>query len=49
MPKLCRAMKKRGYDTLSDEDKLMLDTYGKKIDFSDQSTIKTLVDEAIAL
>ena len=43
---LCRTMKKKGYDSLSDEDKLMLDTYGKKIDFSDQSTIKTLVDEA---
>lgn len=46
---LCRTMKKKGYDTLSDEDKLMLDTYGKQIDFSDQRTIKTLVDEAIAL
>lgn len=42
---LCQTMKKKGYDNLSDEDKLMLDTYGKKIDFSDQSTIKMLVDE----
>lgn len=41
---LCQTMKKKGYDNLSDEDKLMLDTYGKKIDFSDQSTIKVLVD-----
>lgn len=41
---LCQTMKKKGYDNLSDDDKLMLDTYGKKIDFSDQSTINTLVD-----
>ncbi|MCI5595220.1 MAG: flavodoxin domain-containing protein [Lachnospiraceae bacterium] len=41
---LCRTMKKKGYDNLPDEDKLMLDTYGKKIDFSDQSSIKNLVD-----
>lgn len=27
---LCRTMKKKGYDNLTDEDKLMLDTYGKK-------------------
>ena len=45
---LCSTMKKKGYDTLSDEDKLMLDTYGKEIDFSDRSTIRALVDEAIA-
>lgn len=42
---LCQTMKKRGVDQLSDEDKLMLDTYGKKIDFSDQSTIKMLVED----
>lgn len=29
--------------------KRMLDTYGKKIDFSDQSTVIILVDEAFAL
>ena len=46
---LCQTMKKKGYDNLSDEDKLMLDTYGKKIDFSDQSTIKVLVDYVSAL
>lgn len=41
---LCQTMKKKGYDNLSDEDKLMLDTYGKQIDFSDKSTIKPLID-----
>ena len=46
---LCQTMKKKGYDNLSDEEKLMLDTYGKKIDFSDQSTIKVLVDYVSAL
>ncbi len=39
----------QGYDNLSDEDKLMLDTYGKKIDFSDQRTIKELVDYVMTL
>lgn len=28
---LCQTMKKKGYNNLSDEDKLMLDTYGKQI------------------
>lgn len=45
---LCQTMKKKGYDNLSDDDKLMLDTYGKQIDFSDQSTIKMLVDYVTA-
>ena len=48
LPVRYSTMKKKGYDTLSDEDKLMLDTYGKEIDFSDRSTIRALVDEAIA-
>ena len=46
---LCQTMKKKGYEHLSDDDKLMLDTYGKQIDFSDQSTIKVLVDYVTAL
>lgn len=44
MSMLCQTMKKKGYDNLSEEDKMMLDTYGKQIDFSDQSTIQELVD-----
>lgn len=44
MGMLCQTMRKKGYENLSDEDKLMLDTYGKKIDFSDQSTIQPLID-----
>lgn len=46
---LCQTMKKKGYDHLSDDDKLMLDTYGKQIDFSDQSTTQVLVDYVTAL
>lgn len=46
---LCQTMKKKGYNNLFDEDKLMLDTYGKKIDFSDQNTIKALVDYVLQL
>ena len=45
---LCNTIKKRGYDNLSDDDKLMVDTYGKKIDFSDQQTIRPLVDHVTA-
>ena len=45
---LCQTIKKKGYNNLSDENKLMLDTYCKRIDFSDQSTIKMLVDYVTA-
>ena len=45
---LCQTMKRKGYDNLSDDDKLMLDTYGKQIDFSDQSTIQMLVEYIMA-
>lgn len=45
---LCKTIRKRGYNNLSEDDKLMLDTYGKKIDFSDRSTIQELVDYVTA-
>ena len=44
---LCHVMKKKGYESLSDEDRLMLDTYGKKIDFTDKSSIKPLIDQLL--
>ena len=44
MAMLRRSMLAKGYDNLRDEDKLMLDTYGKKVDFLDRSTIVPLVD-----
>lgn len=44
MAMLCAAMRKKGYDDLRSEDRLMLDTYGKRIDFSDKGTISPLVE-----
>ena len=44
MAMLRRSMLTKEYDNLRDEDKLMLDTYGKKVDFLDRSTIAPLVD-----
>lgn len=44
MAMLCSAMRKRGYGALRSEDRLMLDTYGKKIDFSEKSAIGPLVE-----
>lgn len=44
MAMLCSAMRKKGYDDLRSEDRLMLDTYGKQIDFSERSTIGPLVE-----
>lgn len=43
MAMLCRAMGKKGYEHLKSEDRLMLDTYGKQIDFSDKGAIAPLV------
>ena len=44
---LCHVMKKKGYENLSAEDRLMLDTYGKKIDVYDRSTIKPLIETVL--
>lgn len=41
---LCRMVKKKGYENLSGDDKMIVDTYGKKVDFSDQKTILPIVD-----
>jgi flavodoxin len=38
------AFDKKPYDELSDEEKLFVDTYGGKIDFSDRASIKPLVE-----
>ena len=45
---LCNTIRRKGYDNLPDDDKLMLDTYGKQIDFSDKRTIQPLVDYVTA-
>lgn len=44
MSMLCHTMKKKGYENLRDEDKLMIDTYGKAVDFSDRTTIAPLIE-----
>lgn len=41
---LCQTMKSRGYHSLSGDDKLMVDTYGKKVDFSDRTTVTPIVE-----
>ena len=45
---LCNTIRRKEYDNLPDDDKLMLDTYGKQIDFSDKRTIQPLVDYVTA-
>lgn len=44
MAMLRRSMLAKGYDNLRDEDKLLLDTYGKQISFVDRETIAPLID-----
>lgn len=40
---VCRKVKKNGYENLSGDDKLMVDTFGKQVDFSDRGTIFPLI------
>ncbi|MGN0999313.1 MAG: flavodoxin domain-containing protein [Faecousia sp.] len=44
MAMLRKTMLQKGYENLRPEDQMMLDTYGKVVDFSDRSTISPLVD-----
>lgn len=44
MAMLRQSMLKRGRDSLRAEDRLMLDTYGTRVDFTDQKTIAPLID-----
>lgn len=41
---LYRTIKKKGYENLSEDDKMLVDTYGKQVDFSDRKTIKLILD-----
>lgn len=41
---LCRTVKKKGYENLAGDDKIMVDTYGKKVDFSDRKAIKPMIE-----
>ncbi len=49
MAMLVKTMRAKGYDNLNSEDQLMLDTYGKQIDFSDKETILPLVEYVTSL
>lgn len=44
MAMLRKTMLQKGYENLRAEDQMMLDTYGKVVDFSDRGTISPLVD-----
>lgn len=44
MAMLCSTLRKKAYENLSYDDRLMLDTYGKQIDFSDRDTVMPLID-----
>ncbi|MGM9660610.1 MAG: flavodoxin domain-containing protein [Faecousia sp.] len=44
MAMLRKTMLQKGYENLRAEDQMMLDTYGKVVDFSDRSTISPLID-----
>ena len=46
MAMLHGTMLKKDYASLRKEDQLMLDTYGKKVDFTDQSSIAPIIDMA---
>lgn len=49
MAMLCRMIKKKDPSTLGVEDREILETYGKAIDFTDQKTISPIVDYIMAL
>lgn len=44
MAMLVKLMKSKNETELRDEDKLMLETYGQKVDFTDRNSIKPLVE-----
>lgn len=44
MAMLKRQLMKKDFDTLTDEDKQMLETYGKEVDFKDKATIMPIVE-----
>lgn len=44
MSMLCKMLRKKGESNLSDEDRQILETYGKKIDFTKRGSIRPLVE-----
>lgn len=49
MKMLCNMLAKKDESALTSEDKLMLETYGKTLDFTNQKSIQPLVEYARAL
>lgn len=49
MAMLVKTMKSKDESELRDEDKLMLETYGQKVDFTDKESIKPLVEYVKAI
>ncbi len=49
MAMLRQSMLKKDRENLRDEDRLMLDTYGQQVDFTDRSTITPLVEYVLQL
>lgn len=49
MSMLRRMLLKKDEQTLRDEDKLLLETYGKYIDYTDQESIRPLIDYVLSL
>ena len=41
---VCSQIRKKGYENLNAEDRHMLDTYGKQVDFSDRDSIAPIVE-----
>lgn len=46
MAMLCKMLRKKGDAALSDEDRQILATYGKQIDFTERESIRPLVESA---
>lgn len=48
MAMLRRMLRKKDTDTLSEEDKLFLLTYGKRVDFTDRKSIQPIIDACLS-
>ncbi len=46
MAMLCKMLRKKGEDAISDEDRQILKTYGKQLDFTERESIRPLVEYA---
>ena len=44
MAMVCSQIRKKGYENLNSEDRQMLDTYEKKVDFTDRNTIVPILE-----